>query len=655
LLPPNTFVYITPDLTITTKEVARVPEGSTFAAVTPGADPRFLFLKADNQAFVVDGQGNGVSIVSTAPASWRDTFVAGASASGFLAVHKSGSVVFAERLDRDGQLIAHGNSGLPIPFLNGSESIAGGDDGFIFVQRLSDGSITAYLLDANGVYKGIRVELAPNQNLPLNQYPTAPTAVVRESDRYLVLWQAFPAHVTDMLAEIRPDGSASIRTLTEWPVTGGGGIAIASALGKRIVASSVRTALPTLDDVYTRTLTPTLTANDPQLVTQGATAQASAQVAGGANGFAVVWTEAGMSDILSVYLRRFSPSGQAQGPPQLVANVPYTFDPTRFDLSSTGNQFYLLPGARLASNGDTYVVGWQTPDGFVVRRMAAATGAWMDAQPALLPKQFWATLASNGHDAVAASIDACATGSADRCLFATRIPMSGDLGALAPAATIPAPAHSGAGVALASDGTEYLAAWTNPYDQCGDISCWAHQDIFGVRLRTDATPINASPIVLPSDPYAPLYNVALYWQGDRYLLSWSAGGRSAAQFSSQAMILSQGGYYNTIPGCCNVAAPLGRYLALFFGAGTSVADARWESAIVPINANRIDILTAPHTKLLPIVPMPFIPSFVVASRGTTLAVVYNHFSGDETGRAQRLYFRLFAVPTPARTRPVNPY
>ena len=146
---PKRFVFITPDLTITTKEVARLPEGSTFAAVTPGADPRFLFLQPDN-----------------------DAFVAGASESGFLAVHKFGGIVVAERLDRDGRLIAHGDSGLPIPFLNGSESITGGADGFIFVQRLSDGSITAYLLDGNGVYKGIKAELAPNQNLPQTQSPS---------------------------------------------------------------------------------------------------------------------------------------------------------------------------------------------------------------------------------------------------------------------------------------------------------------------------------------------------------------------------------------------------------------------------------------------------------------------------------------------------
>jgi hypothetical protein len=640
----KSFVFVTPNLTITTKSILRMPEGATFAAVTPGADPRFLFLKAGS-ALVVDGAAN---IVSTVPADWGDKFVAGASESGFLVIHQpAGGVVAAERLDRDGRLIARNNA-LPVAFINGVESIAGGADGFVFVQRLTDRSITAHLLDDNGVYKA-RADLAPPQNIPLGPSPTPRMAVVRESDRYLVVWQDYSAQLTDMLAEVRPDGSANVRALTEWPVTGGAGIAIASSLGRRLIASAIyRLHSPSLADVYVRALTPTLTAEDPQLVTQSATVQASAQVASGANGFAVVWTEGGVGQTLDIFLRRFSLSGQAQGSPPLVGNVLIPSD-------AIGDDVRNLPGAKIASSGDSYVVGWQRPQqDFVIRRMVAATGAWIDAEPVPLPKHVAATLASDGHDAVAVTIDACATGSADRCLFATRISMSGDLGALAPATAIQV-AERSLGPAVASDGTSYLVAWTNPLWYCAFPGCSAPQAIYALRLRADATAINPSPVTLGPPAYGHLNNINLQLQGDRYLLSWSDTGRVAFQVSTEAAVLSQAGFYDTIPGCCYVGAPLGRNFALFFPAGTSIADARWESALVPINANRIDILTAPHTKFLPIVPMPFFPSFVVASRGTTLAVVYNHISGDETGRAQRLYFRLFAVPTPARTRPVNPY
>src|SRR5262249_29167840 len=158
------------------------------------------------------------------------------------------------------------------------------------------------------------------------------------------------------------------------------------------------------------------------------------------------------------------------------------------------SETYQLPRARIVSNGETYVAGWQTAKGFVVRRMSARSGVWIDRQPVVLPKHAAAALASNGSDAVAVSIGVCSEIGFDRCLFATRIPMSGDITALDPTVIIHV-ALTSTTPTIASDSTSYLVAWTNGPTNCGDL-CYLPQQIFGIGLAGDATALDPQPRVL---------------------------------------------------------------------------------------------------------------------------------------------------------------
>jgi len=621
---PHTFAFITPSLDITYKEVPL--DGFKALAATPGADPRFLFV-TPGQTAVVDGQGN---IVSTVAADWPDGLflLGGASESGFLVFNG----LMAERLDRDGKLIARSDSGLPIQPFGGA--LAGGSDGFLFVQRLAVlGDVTAYVLDANGVFTGRTVPLAPRVNDSQGSFGTLQVAVVGESDRYLVTW-------SDMLAEVRLDGTANIRALDPLPDGPAYAVAIASAFGKRMVVSTVYPTDSLRSGLYARTLTPALAAGDAHLVTLGTTLQVSAQIAAGANGYAVTWTEGGEDKNLNLCVRRFSPSGAAQGQPQIVASVPVHVDYPAFN--PAGALPPHVAGAKLASSGDAYVLGWQTPDGFVVRRMAAATGAWLDPQPVVLPSQSSAVLASNGHDAVAVTIEG-------HYLFATRIPMSGAMGAPVPAATIPLAQYS-AMPAIASDGSGYLVAWTNGAQICGDLDCWAPQQIFGLRLRGDATLIDAAPRVLDNDSAAPLWDVAVHWQGDRYLVSWvhRFDDRWGKQLSPQVAALETSDAAGPImpvhPDTALRAITLGRDFVLFFPSAGF-----WQSAIVSAGASTNDFRAATPVKFLPMSGL-VTGSFALASRGSTLAVVYDHAGPAEIGRNQRLYLRLFAETAPPARR-----
>ena len=89
--------------------------------------------------------------------------------------------------------------------------------------------------------------------------------------------------------------------------------------------------------------------------------------------------------------------------------------------------------------------------------MNANTGAWIDAQPLLLPRETGAQLATNGSDALAVTIGYCSTG-IDRCLVTTRIPMS-TAAPDAPRIGLAA-SRNASRLAVGSDGSDYLAACT---------------------------------------------------------------------------------------------------------------------------------------------------------------------------------------------------
>ena len=644
----HTFVFITPDMSVTSK-TSNTLNDYELAAVTTGSDPRFLFVKRDSagSAAIVDGDGNVLSQKPTSPGNWLVSWVGGGSHDGFLVIHQLANSMLAERFDRDGKSLSRTDSGLPTKIMTGREGIAGGDEGFLFVQQLTESSdVAAYFLDAAGVFTGHKITLTPPVAGISYAYGAYRTPVVREADRYIVAWhiQGYldyshpdPAQkLTEMVADIGLNGTYAIRQLGQSSMSSTGGLALASDFGKRLIAASVgRFGLLRGAYVFVRSVTPALESSDRQPVTFSAKAQSSQEIASGANGYAVTWDEADTdNNTTSIFVRRFSPSGEPQDTPRVLVTAPFQYDYNSYDRT--------LPGAKIVSNGATYLVGWKTPAGFVIRRMNAQTGAWIDPQPLALSRHTAPALASNGTDALAVSAVDCDTGG-ERCLIVTRIPMSGDPALLDAAVAL----HVAAGSvtpAIATSGKDYLVAWTNGPVSCGDL-CTLRQQIFAVRLRSDGSVLDASPLLLDDGLRAYLTDVAVTWTGARYLVAWKASNNTprGKHVTAQGVVLETGNGGTGVALSHGTfafrAAALDRHF-FFFLAGSQ----GWESVSSVPDADASVLYAAQPVAFL----QQSLGPFSVAVRNGTLAVVYARVGDADSGHVPRLFLRLFDDFSPRR-------
>jgi len=233
------------------------------------------------------------------------------------------------------------------------------------------------------------------------------------------------------------------------------------------------------------------------------------QVAVSENEYAVIWNEFGPDGSAHLYLRRFA--GYTRSAIVEVA-------------SNAGGK--PITGRIAAANG-TYVIAWTTAvygsaTSYVVRRMSASTGEWLDPDPVPLATAYELVLAANHDSVLAAYTIPCG----DRCLRGREI--ATDTAAMFRAAEMIIPGTTTANqLSMASNGNDYLLAWN---DYFCEYPCRVNppQRVLAQRLGADGRPLSTKPIVIDdSHNYAAYRSVA--WTGSSYAVSWAEDGVTAGR------------------------------------------------------------------------------------------------------------------------------
>lgn len=133
--------------------------------------------------------------------------------------------------------------------------------------------------------------------------------------------------------------------------------------------------------------------------------------------------------------------------------------------------------------GDDYLVIYPYIPGIVAKRIAAS-GAVLDADPIVIGKGSYAAVASNGTTTIVATSDA--NGS-------VRVVRLSAAAAVIDTQTIATSSHISNHLAVATNGDEFVVAWTEDHGDGAEI---AQDDIFAVRLTASGLPIDASSIVI---------------------------------------------------------------------------------------------------------------------------------------------------------------
>jgi len=227
----------------------------------------------------------------------------------------------------------------------------------------------------------------------------------------------------------------------------------------------------------------------------------------------VIWNEFGPDGSTHLYVRRFhSVSGAA--PVEIASNT-------------TGRAIK----SRVAAAGDVYVIAWsisETTSGssnYVVRRMSATTGEWLDDEPIPLALAYELVLGANDYGVLAAYTVSC---SGDRCL--RTLPIATDA-AVAIASPEAIPTNSTAyELSIASDGRDYLIEWNENvcYFPC-DVSTPSR--VLAVRVGADGRGLDSKPLVLDgTNSYAHYPSVA--WTGSSYAVAWHSGSQTSGRHVS---------------------------------------------------------------------------------------------------------------------------
>lgn len=488
VISAETLALVTPDMRVTIRQ-ANVEWQYSYGAATTAGDVRLLYLDG-NRAAIVDRNGI-LQSRKTIPGLSDRRAIAGTDG-GFLLLRSVRDApnaipyLVSDRLDRDGNVISSKLTQLSLP--DGSLAIAGGAGGFL-VTRVESGVLSTYQLDADGVYTGKAYWLAIH---------AANVAVVRDDDRYLVSYQH---DGIDSISEIDMAGSVTVHDYGT-PAGHRSGIAVASFRGNRVLATSVDRKAGSGHDVFIRQLTPALEAADASLVTSGATRQASPGVAAAVNGFAVSWSEGGPGLQTHVFVRRFSKTG-----------VPQDESPILVDAYPSDNWYGTL--VSITANDETYVIAWLKGSEWFIRRLTARSGALLDSSPVPLSLTGSVVLASNGSDAIALGGGDSYHGELPRVrvIHLTGAPLTSPAMSVAPAGY----PFSLIDLAVASSGSDYLAVWVAGSATVDLCSC--PTKIYAMRLRADATAIDAKPLSLDASG-RDQQRIGIAWADGRWLVTW---------------------------------------------------------------------------------------------------------------------------------------
>lgn len=618
------FAFVTVDGTIS----HRVATGRSLAfgaSTANGKSVRMLFFEwppalpmTKLTAVVVDGQGEVVTpsftVVATNDTSSR---VVAARGSEFLVLARTGGMgsgVSAIRISDAGEVAGVAASRIPIDFPFSDDLMIGGNDGYLYANGIS-----AYQLDANGVFTGIVTTLIAGTGL-------RPSALAVDGDRYIV---AASGQKATYLGEIREhESSITLKQVAGWPQFVYG-LGLAWTGGQHVLLTSAFGSSSSGADLFAQRIAPTLDADDPHPIAFTATQQGNAHVAFSSYGYAVTFSENGPDDFMHHYLRRFS----ASGTPIDAAPIEIARNPT----PSTVPFYPYFTDTRIVSNGERYLVAWEFYGVWRVRRMAAATGEWIDESA--LPVVFTdIVLAANGRDVLATYRDGN-----DASLHCRRIRMTG-AALLDRDFIIATPAIE---QAVASNGTDYLVVWIDAASR-GTVGVSAPVPpgpassfrVLGKRVGADGVPIDATPLSISDGPAgspavgATERGYIVIWPGRIARVTNEGGaGREAS--------IAQGGTPTIVS--------LGHdYVVLFANGGTSdVPEMTWSAMRFNEGVSLAEIAALTATPVVTHESWRF-GSVSAASDAQHLVLAYDDVSGATLGHITRVITREFADPVARR-------
>jgi hypothetical protein len=512
----TTFTYIAPDGTQIDQKSIRINQALA-ATMDSGPDARILFA-GYGAATVVDA-GARIVAADVRYGLSQPVLAAGSNKSEFL-ILRNGDItnrLYAERFDRDGKHISTNDTGVDFSIVGTVLSLAGSDDDYLLAGRGPTGrEVMTVHLGLDGVTKHPPSQQAASTALDRVPYPPAKPAIVVDGDVYVLAWTTSAAngeaYTTILELPVSEDGIVIlplVRPLGPWTGTGYG--TVLGLAGSRVilVSDAFRAGVSTtIDPIATVLESPYGKALLPFALSSSATHQAAPQVASAAGGYAVLWNEYGPDGATHLLLRRF-----LAGP----IGAPVDAAPIEVASDATGSAIT----ARIAAAGDTYAVAWSTFDTFatsnyVLRRLSATTGSWLDPAPVpLAAHTFELTLGASSNRVLAVYAVNCPT---QRCMHARAIAI--DSGAPLRTPETPSLAPTASDIAIGSNGTDFLVAWT-PNTCFGGVACdiISRYELFVQRVGGDGMPLDSKPLTLDYDNFLSWPSIA--WSGGAYVVTWA--------------------------------------------------------------------------------------------------------------------------------------
>jgi hypothetical protein len=620
----KTFSFLT-DGDTTGRKTMTLLFASVAATMGSGSDARILFVGLGT-ATIVDSEANVVAEnVQLAMPSSQSVAAAAAGGNEFLILHTNAGTsreLFADRIDRNGNFLGTADTGLDLNVIGPTLALAGGSDGYLLAGRgSSERELLIAHLDVHGVVTSQRTLLSFESGLRVSFVPAEKLAVLRDDDQYQVTWTTSEptgdAHTWLVTEPAIGNGHLERQPIFDW-FGNGYGVTIGKIADHTfVVTDAFRIGVSTnIDAVTTRLGGPAHFE-----LASTATQQTTPQVAVAGSGYAVLWNEFGPDGSAHLYLRRFV--GSSASPiVQIASNV----------------DGHAITG-RIAAARGTYVIAWTTSQNvsgtssYVVRRMSAATGEWLDPDPVSLASAFEVALASNGDSVMATYTIECSF----RCSRARGI--AADTAATFRGAETIIPGTNAAELSMASNTHDFLLTWNdNPCTFLCDASFPTR--LLALRLDADGRTLDPSPIVIEQQQNSPSRNPSAAWVANSYAVTWVGADAIRGRHVNSSGVTDA--IRNVFPRPAQVRSPFlvahGNDLYLFFTSQTGDAISSSAVALDP------QTLSATGDASLLVSDQPVNGTIAAAALPNGIAIAYERIDKGG-GNVGRVFTRVYGEPS----------
>ncbi|HUP49073.1 MAG TPA: hypothetical protein VNA04_09830, partial [Thermoanaerobaculia bacterium] len=507
----------------------------------------------------------------------------------------------------------------------------------------------SFRLTAAGAYTGATHTLAPPVPPAFAQIRLA-----RDGSRYLLAWwvpDPIQQHVFAYMTTVASDGTfAPPRAFGGWQGTLSG-IAIAAAGDYRLVVHGIHQRRTSSSfDLFGTKVTPLLDGGTPEILAFSATLQSNVRVAASGVGHLVAWGENGPDRVARAYVRRFS-----------NANAPLDEEPVELYAIEQEGSVLRLPAARVAATQSAYVAVWATPDGLFARRMAAGGSGFLDPAPLqVAPAATHFDVTTNGTDALVVWNGPCAQGLL--CVMARRVAMLGN-----PDMTAAAIVHGGGfnhDVTVASDGRDFLVAWSEGQRECVITCSIGPFSLLAARVGADGRAIDPMPVSIEERrTFAEKPVIAFH--GLQYLVLWSAWAegwtvRGARVTREGAVLETDGAGSGTVidpaiaPSSTQpVLVALGERFVLFHRVGVTTEgrpEVLWTAVTFPAGTPLSEVRSLPREIVMRHPAGNFGSLDAAVIRSVQLLLAYDRVAEGEYAGVPRVFFTRFGSVPPARRR-----